>query len=169
MAKANKKTGKTPATTTFNDPFSAMRAEMERMLNRSAVSGFPNPFQKVSAPASTEAVNAIMAPQVDIKETDKAISIDAELPGLGEDDVSLDLNDGLLTLSGEKKFEKTDDKEHVHTVERSYGRFARSFRLPDTADHAKIKAEFDKGVLHVLIPKKASAAEDSKTIPITSR
>ena len=162
MAKTSKKQASVPAAS-FHDPFAAMRTELERMFDRFPTSGVMSPLMRNGSPLLGDAGKSIMAPQVDIKETDKAISIDAELPGLGEDDVSLDLSEGLLTLSGEKKFEKTDDKEHVHTVERSYGRFQRSFRLPDTADQAKIKAEFDKGVLHVSIPKKASAAKTSKS------
>ncbi len=168
MARAKKESAAVPAAS-FHDPFSAMRTELERMFDRFPSSGFMSPFFRNGSSLLGDAGKSIMAPQVDIKETDKTISIDAELPGLGEDDVSLDLSDGLLTLSGEKKYEKTDDKEHVHTVERSYGRFQRSFRLPETADQAKIKAEFDKGVLHVSIPKKASAAKASKTISISSK
>lgn len=174
MAKAVKKSPPakkaTPApAATFHDPFSAMRAEMDRMFEGFPRSGFLSPFFKGDFPSLGDAGKTIMAPQVDIKETDKAISIDAELPGLDEEDVSLNLSDGLLTLSGEKKYEKAGDDEHVHTVERSYGRFQRSFRLPETADEAKIKAEFDKGVLRVSIPKKASAAKAAKSISISSK
>ena len=168
MPRPAKKKATVPATT-FHDPFSAMRAEMDRMFDRFPSSGFMSPFMRNGSSLLGDAGKSIMTLQVNIKETNKAISIDAELPGMGEDDVSLDVSDGLLTLAAEKKIEKTDDREHVHTVGRSYGRFQRSFRLPETADQAKIKAEFDKGVLHVSIPKKATAAKASKTIAITSR
>jgi HSP20 family protein len=103
-------------------------------------------------------------PSVDVTEDDKAITVTAELPGLTEKDVEVTLQDGMLTLKGEKREEKTDAEAHV--TERHYGRFQRSFRLPDGVDEAAITANVDKGVLKVVAPKNPKAAPKGRSIPI---
>jgi hypothetical protein len=72
----------------------------------------------------------------------------------------------VLSLKGEKKSERDEKKDNYHLVERSYGSFERSFRLPDTAEEAQIKADFNKGVLRVIVPKRAEAVKAEKKIPI---
>ena len=108
-------------------------------------------------------------PNVDIKESDKAVTLTAELPGIDEKDVDLSVRDGMLTLKGEKKYEHEEEKEDIHMVERRYGSFQRSFRLPDTVNADKIDAKFDKGVLRVVMPKTAQAASPVKKIAIGGR
>jgi HSP20 family protein len=76
------------------------------------------------------------------------------------------LNGGVLTLQGEKKSEREEKKDDYHLMERSYGGFQRSFRVPDTIDADKAKASFEKGVLKVAIPKRAEAVKAEKRIPI---
>jgi len=96
-------------------------------------------------------------PAVDIRETDEALLVEAELPGIDKKDVSVEVKDGVLTISGERKFEKDVKEENVHRIERSYGRFVRSFSLPTNVDTDKVEASMRDGVLHVRLPKKESA------------
>ena len=94
-------------------------------------------------------VNASM----NVSETEKEIRITAELPGVTEQDIDVSLDDDVLTIRGEKKFERTDDKENFHFVERSYGTFQRSLRLPFPVDPEQVQASFENGVLTVTVPK----------------
>lgn len=99
-------------------------------------------------------------PRVDIAETDSALTVHAELPGIDKKDVKITVNDGnILTIAGEKKREeKTEDKEKNYMrIERSYGSFARSFTLPDNVSTENINAAFDNGVLTITVPKKEPA------------
>ena len=92
-------------------------------------------------------------PSVDIKETDEGFVISAELPGLDKEDINVSVEDGVLTISGERKFERDEEKENYHLVESSYGKFTRSFRLGDKVDHESIVAKMDKGILQVTLNK----------------
>ena len=92
-------------------------------------------------------------PSMDLVETPEHFVLRADLPGLSEEDVSIELEDNVLTLSGERKAEHEDKKEGYYRVERSYGQFRRSLTLPEGVDADGIKATFDKGVLEVRIPK----------------
>lgn len=96
------------------------------------------------------------SPAVDIEESNGMYMISADLPGLKKEDIKLDINDRVLKISGERRREmKEDDNSYV---ERSYGRFARTFTLPDAVDPKKIEAHFDDGVLRVVLPKTETAA-----------
>lgn len=103
-------------------------------------------------------------PNVEVKENDKAYTLSVELPGLDEKDVKVTVEDDMLTLAGEKKFERTDEKTHYS--ERSYGSFTRSFTLPADADGATVAARFTKGVLTIDIPKAAKPRAQGKEVPI---
>src|SRR5215469_5445672 len=92
-------------------------------------------------------------PLADITEDDKEYLIKAELPEMKKEDVKVTVENGVLTVSGERKFEKEEKKKKYHRVERGYGTFMRSFTLPDDADGNKIKAEFKNGLLTVHLPK----------------
>ncbi len=92
-------------------------------------------------------------PAVDIRETDDSYEFTAELPGLAKEDVSITLEDKILTLSGERKFEEAEERNSYHRVERAYGKFSRSFTLPGAVDQAKVKASFKDGLLTVSVPK----------------
>ncbi|WP_370455213.1 Hsp20/alpha crystallin family protein [Pseudolabrys sp. FHR47] len=96
-------------------------------------------------------------PSIDVVETDKEIEITAELPGLEEKDVQLNVADNLLTIRGEKKAEKEDKGKDYRIVERSYGAFERTLELPPGVDADAIKASIAKGVLTVTVPKPAPA------------
>ena len=102
-------------------------------------------------------------PTVDVAERDDAYVITADLPGMNREDISVKVTDNALTLSGERKSETSDEK--AHRVERSYGRFSRSFALPSAVNEGEISAEYRNGVLTVALPK----AEDTKPkqIPVS--
>jgi HSP20 family protein len=106
---------------------------------------------------------------MDVRETDKEIVVEAELPGINEKDISLALQDGVLTIRGEKKHEHDEEKENFRMMERRYGSFQRSLRLPDTVDQDKVEASFDNGVLQIKVPKRPEAIGKQRTIPITKR
>jgi len=93
------------------------------------------------------------APAVDITEDEKEYIVTAELPEIKKEDVKLTVENGILTLSGERKFEKEEKGKRYHRIERSYGSFLRSFDLPDDADAGKVDAKFSDGTLKVHIAK----------------
>ena len=95
------------------------------------------------------------APAVDIQETEREYLIKAELPELKKEDVKVELRDGVLTIEGERKFEKEEKDKKFHKVERAYGKFVRRFAMPTEVDPAKVQAEFKDGVLSVHLPKTA--------------
>jgi HSP20 family protein len=92
-------------------------------------------------------------PSMDLAETDTHFVLRADLPGLTEQDVSIELEDNVLTVAGERKAEHEEKKEGYYRVERSFGQFRRSLTLPEGVDATSIAATFDKGVLEVRIPK----------------
>jgi len=94
-----------------------------------------------------------LVPSTDLAETETHYVLKADLPGVAEGDVSIELDDNLLTVSGERKVEQEEKREGFHRVERSFGRFRRSLKLPDGVDADAIAATFDKGVLEIRIPK----------------
>ncbi|HEY2847470.1 MAG TPA: Hsp20/alpha crystallin family protein, partial [Pyrinomonadaceae bacterium] len=93
-------------------------------------------------------------PRVDIFENKDHLMLEAELPGMTQDDFDLSFENNILTLKGERKFEKKTDEGNYHRVERSYGSFARSFTQPQTVTAEGAKAEFENGILHVTLPKR---------------
>ena len=150
----------------YADPFSALRAEMNSLFD--SLMGGSQLSLACSAPAEAEALR-LLTPHVDVKETDKEIVVEAELPGMDEKDISLALQDGVLTIRGEKKQEYDEEKENYRVMERRYGSFQRSLRLPDTVDEDKVEASFGNGVLKVIVPKRREAIGKQRTIPITKR
>lgn len=104
-------------------------------------------------PTSTSA----WAPNVDIFENENELLVKAELPGVDPKDVELNVEGNVLTISGERKLEFEDKKEHYHRVERAYGTFTRSFSLPRLIDESKIEADYKDGVLTVHVPKHEKA------------
>jgi HSP20 family protein len=94
------------------------------------------------------------APSVDIYENKDQIVLEAELPGMNQDDFDLSIENNVITLRGERKFEKTEESDNYHRVERSYGSFTRSFTLPQTVSPEGATAEYSNGVLRVTLPKR---------------
>jgi HSP20 family protein len=110
-------------------------------------------------------VVADWAPSVDVSETEGEYQIKAEIPDVKKEDVKVTLEDGVLTIQGERKQEKEVKGKRYHRVERSYGRFVRSFTLPDVIDEEKVKAEFKDGILNLALPKSEKAKP--KAIEVT--
>ena len=102
--------------------------------------------------------NAVWTPAVDLFEDEGTYVLKAELPGMSKEDIELQLENRTLTLRGERKMEKEVKEEAYHQLERSYGRFVRTFTLPTAVEERKITANFKEGVLEVIVPK----AEDAK-------
>lgn len=100
-----------------------------------------------------EARTAAWNPPVDVVEENGSIFVKVEVPGVDEKDLRVMFEDGVLTVSGERQFERKDDRNY-HRIERAYGSFTRTFTLPRSADGAQIKADYRSGVLEIEIPKK---------------
>ncbi len=96
-------------------------------------------------------------PSVDIKETENEITLIADVPGVDQKDLEIKIEDGTLTLKGERKFEEEKKGEGYHRIERGYGSFVRCFSIPDSVDPEKVKASYKNGVLTVHLPKKEVA------------
>ena len=104
------------------------------------------------------------SPPVDIEEKDGNYLLKADIPGLNKKDIHVELHDGYLTLKGERKSEHEDKKDGFHRVERTYGSFSRSFKVPDGISNKDIKARYHDGVLEVSVP--ASRVEKPKAIDV---
>jgi HSP20 family protein len=115
-----------------------------------------NQFLRSGEPEAQESTRT-WAPAVDIFETTEAYVVKAELPGIPKEDVHITVENNVLTLKGERRFEKDETKENYHRIERTYGAFARSFTLPTRVDHEDVQAKFDNGVLTITVPKAAEA------------
>lgn len=96
-------------------------------------------------------------PPVDVQETDEAYKLHAELPGLSKEDIEITLENNVLRLAGERKFERDVKKESFQRIERTYGSFTRSFALPSQVNAEGVQATFENGVLTVVVPKKEQA------------
>jgi HSP20 family protein len=105
-------------------------------------------------------------PPVDITEDEKAYLIKAELPEVRKEDVKVTVENGVLTISGERKFEKEEKDKRYHRIERAYGSFSRSFQVPDDADDSKVGAEFKDGVLAVRLGKSEKARPKSIEVKV---
>lgn len=92
-------------------------------------------------------------PRVDIIEGEKAFEIHVAVPGMNKEDFKLDLNDNLLTISGERKFSTEKKDDNFHSIETQYGTFSRSFSLPENVDAGKISASYTNGILEITVPK----------------
>jgi HSP20 family protein len=130
-----------------DNAFMSLQHEIDRLFD-----DFTRGFPAFSTGGAAE-----LLPNLDVTETDKQIEITAELPGLEEKDVQVNLADNILTIRGEKKAEKEEKDKTYRLVERSYGSFVRSLELPEGVNADAIKASIDKGVLKVTVPKPAPA------------
>jgi HSP20 family protein len=97
------------------------------------------------------------APPVDVYEDEHSVSLKIEVPGIDEKDIDVRIENNVLTVHGERKFEKEEKEENFRRVERQYGSFTRTFTLPTTVDAEKVSANYDKGILKIALPKKAEA------------
>jgi HSP20 family protein len=143
------------------DIFSAMRDEMDRMFER-----FDADWPRLPGMFRRTGGASMVVPELDVRENGDAFTIEAELPGVEEKDVSVTLANGLLTIKGEKKDEREEKGETYYRSERSFGAFERALRLPDTVDDSRIEARFDKGVLTITAPKRPEAVKAERKIEI---
>jgi HSP20 family protein len=143
-------------------PFTTLRQEIDRLFNDFDPWRLPLP----RAFFASEPVPFAAGVAVDIVEKDKAFEITAELPGLTEKDINVDLVNGSLRIRGEKKEEKEERQKDYYLSERRYGSFERRFPIPDGVEVDKIDASFEQGVLTVTLPKTAAAQKPTKTIAV---
>jgi len=130
--------------------------EMEDFQNRLSTL-FGRPLRRTDGHGREEITLPEWTPLADITEDDKEYLIKAELPEMRKEEVKVTVENGVLTISGERKFEKEEKKKKYHRVERGYGTFMRTFTLPDDSDPNKVKAEFKNGLLTVHLPKSEKA------------
>ena len=142
-----------------DDLFSVLHREVDRVFNE---------FQRDDRwPFATlSADNGKLKPRVNMSETDKAIELTAELPGVEEKDIDVTLSGDMVTIKGEKKAEREEKNKDYRLVERSHGSFERTMRLPCEVQDAKVKAEFMDGVLTVILPKTPEAKAKIRKIPV---
>jgi len=130
---------------------------------------FDRLFKEAFSPMSgeTEVSTRSWAPPVDIYETQDAIVLKAELPGIDPKDVEVRVEDNTLYLKGERNYEKEVKEQNYHRIERSYGSFARSFSLPNSISADKVKAEYKDGLLTLTMPKREEAKPKTIKIDVT--
>ncbi len=128
-------------------PFDLLQNEITRVFDTfNGFGAWPAAFAEQS-----------FSPSIEVTETDSAIEVTAELPGMDEKDIDVSVADGLLTVRGEKKSERDEKKKDYRIVERTYGAFHRTIALPQGVDATKVAAQMSKGVLRIEIPKPAAA------------
>lgn len=137
-------------TTMLDNPFVALRQEIDRLFN-----------DMTMIPGAGEAL-----PRMNVVENETAITLTAELPGMEEKDVEVELADNVLTIRGEKLAQREEKGERAHMMERMTGMFARTLEMPAGVDPAAIKATMDKGVLTVTVPKPAPMAAETRKIEV---
>jgi HSP20 family protein len=140
-------------------PFAAFRHEMDRLFDT---------FFSPSRFSAIDLGDFPFNPAIDMTESDKEVRLRAELAGVDEKDVEIRLEGDILTIRGEKREEQLDEGDHRRVVERSYGSFERSLRLPFEPEDGQVKAEFKNGVLTITAKKPAELARATKRIPITN-
>jgi HSP20 family protein len=140
-----------------DDPFVSLHREIDRLFD-----DFSRGMPLMRWPTANGGVDL----RVDVSETDKEIKVTAELPGVDEKDIEVTLAGDLLTIKGEKKAEQERKEEKHHVIERSYGAFARSLRLPYAVEEKNVQAEFKKGVLTITLPKPAEVQAAAKKIAV---
>ena len=133
---------------------------------------FDNAFKSFGLPSLTDQVEprfpAIQRPRIDICGDDNCYQISLDVPGLSEEDLSLEVSNDVLTIKGEKEESSENRDKEYYRIERSYGSFQRTLSLPDDANADEIKANLEKGVLNLEIPRRAESRQDVKRIPISS-
>lgn len=135
-------------------------------FERRLASSFGRLTRKPNSDQSEAIATTDWAPLVDITEDEKEFLVKAELPGLKKEEVKVTVEDGVMTVSGERKVEKEEKTKKYHRVERAYGKFERSFTLLENADGTRINAEFKEGVLLVHLPKSEKPASKALDVKI---
>jgi HSP20 family protein len=158
-----------PAPVAAGSPFSDLRNQIDRVFE-GFFSGFPATFGRTALDITRPLLaGGIQSPSVEVKELADDFEITAELPGIDEKDIELSTQDGVLTLKGEKRSERREEKENLFLSERSYGTFMRSFRIPENVDPDRVSAQFEKGVLKVRLPKAPEKPSSAKKVAIETK
>jgi len=148
---------KTPALWSASDlliePFKSIRDEVDNLFHKFSIS---------SMPISVEA----KIPSIDVSESKGAVDVTAELPGVEEKDIKVNIEGNRLVISGKKNHESNKDEKDWHLIERSYGSFYRSMLLPFTPNDGAVQARLVKGVLHITLQKPHEVITNTKTIPV---
>lgn len=139
------------------DPFLSFRQEMDRL--------FDDFFRSTGLTRFTREEGRLV-PDIDVCETENSLQVIAELPGVDEKDVDVELSEDVLTIRGEKKVDREEKDKSYRLVERSYGSFTRSIRLPFRVDEEKVDASFENGVLTVTLPKSPEVQQKTKKISV---
>ncbi len=142
-------------------PFEEMEKRFEEFFRRPFSMFGPSWLPRVKFPEM-----GVVTPDVDIFEDGNDVVVKAEMPGMKKENIEVNLTDDMITVSGEKKKEEKVEKKDYYRVERSYGSFTRSFKLPKDVESDKAKATFKDGVLEIRVPKTAEAISKEKKIPI---
>jgi HSP20 family protein len=146
---------------TYPSPFEEMERRIDEFFKKPFSLFGPTWFPRMRMPEFEE-----MTPSVDIFEEGHDVVLKAELPGMKKEDIEVKLTDDMITLSGEKKKEEKIEKKNYHRLERSYGSFVRSFRLPAEVQTDQVKAQFKDGILEIRIPKTEEAKKKEKKVDI---
>jgi HSP20 family protein len=161
-----KDTGQPATTSHLWQPLDDLRREIDRLFDNHSNHFWRRPFRALADFQPLWSQKLALAPAVDIVESEKAYEVTAELPGMDEKSIDVNVRDGGLTIKGEKKDEKEEKGKDFYVSERRFGSFERYFRLPDGVDADKIEANFKKGILTITLPKKAEAQKPAKTIEV---
>jgi HSP20 family protein len=145
------------------DPFREMD-RLQNEVNRLFDGYLTTPGERSAT--GTQVANRLWSPAVDITENDNEIVVKAEIPGMKQDEIDIELTGDTLTLKGERKFENEERKENYVRVERSYGRFQRSFSLSVPVKHEEVRATYRDGILEIHLPK--SDATKPRKVTVTS-
>ena len=151
------------------EPLDSLRRQVDRLFEDFDRSFWPSPFRRSAfdlEPFWRRELGWGAAPAVDIVEKDNAYQVTAELPGVEEKNIEVKLANDTLTIKGEKHEEKEEKKKDYYLHERHFGSFERRFAVPEGVDADKIEASFKKGVLTVILPKKAEAQKPEKKIEV---
>lgn len=153
-------------------PFEALRNQVDRLFH-----DFQTGFLQAPLLRPLPDVEAFwrrdlgfnVTPAIDIVEKEKAFELTAELPGLDVKDIDIQLDNGTLTIKGEKQEQKEEKTKDRYVSERRYGSFRRSLQVPGSVDTGKIEASYKGGVLTITMPKSPDAQNNQKTIPVTAK
>ena len=144
-----------------DNPFHDFQRDMNRLFDN-----FFGDLAPARRRSESEWTTAVFSPRIDVSETDQEIRVAAELPGMDEKDITVEMDDEAITIRGERKEEKEDKGKNWYRREQSYGSFHRIVPLPSSVEGAKAQAKFKKGVLTVTAPKRESSQAKRKTIAI---
>jgi len=150
------------------EPFQSLRKQVDDLFTNFTVSWPHFEMPKIEWPTLEEGKESAIA-KFDLSESGKSVKVVADIPGVDEKDVEVLVQDGVLTIKGNKKSEREEEGEDFYISERSFGSFSRAFRLPDGVDEQAVAANFDKGVLTVSLPKTSKGKTEGRRVPVKKK